>query len=340
MDKWIDIDFGVKKPHWFSKTENDNSTEPELIEDLKDLPLEYNLAIETGCPYYLLIPLFEQNREIFLVDSQKTAEVREELDLEKTDENDVIVIRETRLRYPKSIRKLNQKKKKELKLKHFMGMYRQYTKTCASMKNRQLAISKRHGKSEIYEEIIKRLEKEKKMLASEARGLFQFEMKELERKVGFKGFGEIGAIRVFSLKHPKHFKTKTRYLSYMGLTSYAKESHKYSHIGCADFRLISKQIVMATCPVLKPFYDKIKATLREAKPKCSSCPIFKRNKGCRQNSKGNPNKIVCKGRIDNIALNRIATKIAGRVWEVLHDATDSYLENVFNDMEKQGSRKG
>lgn len=274
-------------------------TKPEasVFEDNGDEGNE--VYIESGAPKYVLYDLIKEGKEIFVVPGQEVKELRDELGWEKTDENDALVIKELFNRTPDVFVQFSKPKHTEIVLSFLMGKYSQITKDIAGMKNRRKAIKREFGKIGVYDETIKLLEKEKAKLLKQSLPLLTIEINRIKH---IKGVGPALTVGLLSVAHPRNFPTKSRYLAYCGYKGHTKETHKFNRQAKSRAYLMAKETIMHKDPEYYPFYKKIKGDLKERFPEY---PPY---------------------RINNMAINRIATFILKEIWEKTHNVRLHTLE--------------
>ena len=197
------------------------STIEELLSKIKsDFTIQsrifLNFLLETGAPKLaFLYPLIESGN-VYLVSGQRIKEYRLSKGLEKTDENDVKLIREYFLKYPEKFIKLE---KEQLELTIAFSKYDYLTKELVRLKNSEQAFEKEFGmKNILFQRMIKEIEGERKSIILP----FIKSLKKYCIEIKIKGLGPIilGQYLAFS-SHIK-FHSLSAWREYLGLTAHSK----------------------------------------------------------------------------------------------------------------------
>ena len=172
-----------------------------------------NFFLEAGAPKVLfLYPLLDVGN-VYLVPGKKIKSYREEKKIEKTDKNDVELIKEYYLKYPSEFIKLE---KEQLELAIIFSKYNYLTKELVRLKNSESAFGKEFGEKNIlFENIIKELEKEKnKIIKSSLKSLIQH-----CKKIGIKGLGPVLLGQYLAFADPRRFHSLSAWRNYLGLSA-------------------------------------------------------------------------------------------------------------------------
>jgi hypothetical protein len=186
-----------------------NGDEPKILKDL-DFPPETEVYIEASCPKVLLYNLINKGCRIFVCRGEETSHLREELKIEKTDENDVKIIQLLYQKNPSLFVEMFTPDKDEIKLKYIIGKFEVLTQIIVGLKSRAHMAEKEYGEFDFLKPQIKILEKEKIKLIRSTRPLLVDEIK----IISIRGIYIILMARLLAKAHPKHFPTLSRWLAY------------------------------------------------------------------------------------------------------------------------------
>jgi hypothetical protein len=215
---------------------------------------------------------------------------------EKSDELDVVLIRQLALERPDSFRELAEPEYRDLQLRFLMDKYVHFMQDCVRFQLRQKAYEREFGEEPAYGEILFILERMKK----DALGEVQPYMKEDLRKVeDIKGVGLRFLAGLLAVAHPKRFPTLSRYLAYCGYkqSSWREGSNKYSRVAKTLAWQMTKSMIMAKDPQFYSLYLKIKEDLHAKNPDYP------------------------KGKIDGMARNRVSTFLLKELYSRFHQGT-------------------
>lgn len=259
------------------------------IKKVEDLPDNCEVFLEEGAPKNsILYRLLEKGCKIYLVPGVEVKKFRDELGVEKSDENDPVIIAKLWLSKPKLFRPFTKPEKEEVRFNYLMRKYLRVTKDLARMKNRAKAYEREFGSSEAYKEIIKILEKEKQKVLKEVKPLIA---KELEIAKDMKGVDIALMARLLASAHPKNFPTLSRYLLYCGYKEWSKKHTKrYNREAHTVAWLMASNLIMKKDSKFYPLYLKIKEDLRQKYPDYTN------------------------GKIHGMAMNRLATFVLKHIY--------------------------
>lgn len=289
------IDWSINKGY-LALTNNNGTNEIQNLKIL-DFPPNTEVYIESGCPKKLLYDLIDKGCKIFVVQGKEVAKLREKLKIKKTDKNDVKLIKRLHKENPVLFKKLEKSNVKEIKIKYLMGKYEILTKITTGFKNRTRYAEKEFGKLDFLTLHINALEKEKIKIIKLVEPLIQEEIS----KISIRGIGNTSIAKVLGQKHPKHFKTLSRWLAYCGykghvLNHYQKGKGKRpNYIMKSLFYWMAEETMKHRTPFYRELYDKCKERFQKEHPDFS------------------------KGRCHGMALNRVATFVAKMFWKKLHN---------------------
>lgn len=276
----------------------------------EDYP-ENELYLEAGCPRYAMIEYINAGFKIFVCPGQLVSDFRKELKLEKTGENDAALIQKLFYRSSEAFVEFTRPQQVELLKRQTMSEYEAVTKHLTAIKNQYSAMQKEYGPNDVYEDIIKQLERRKVLLI---RAVKPHIKEELSKVCDVKGVGITLVARVLALAHPNRFPSKSAYLNYNGFTQKTRDSNKFDRAPKSVFHLIAKQTMMANDSFYRGMYDDIKA--KTFKKVCSSCWLTKNGHKCKKRKSDDQD--VCPIRAHEVAMNRMATHLAGMFWKKLH----------------------
>ncbi len=277
--------------------------------------LENLLYIEEGCPLYALILILSEGIRVFKVSGTETTKLRKEKGWEKTDENDVKLIKELAETHPELFTELKEQDKDALYVKLHIGKYRDLTKIVAGLKNQEHAIVDEYGPSEGLEKSIKDLQSDKALQLESVLPHIQQEMDALS---DVTGFGPALIAQICALAHPNKFKSKSAYLKYLGFIDRSKlekaDKTKYNRGAKAVFyNLMTQQMLHKT-----KYYDMLNEIKEKERLKtCESCYLTKNGSPCKRRKDNT--QIVCNGKAHSSAQNKVMTALATLVYDKLHN---------------------
>lgn len=289
-----------------------------------------SLVLESGCPMSIIYQLILAGASVSTIDNHATENYRKSHGIEKTDENDAMIIYKLANNgikpFPVSL------DNKLLQLHDLYGQYCRYQKARIAMTLMRKAHERQYrglGESKLrlvqstyqiypkpldlmpYDIAIDTLEGREKSLMKRieetARGLPLFEAgdestSKLISTKGFqsppriKGLGQRLWIGIMIKANPTNFKCVSAYLRYCGLTDSVKE-HKYSRHARMLYHLLAEEVMKQRDIKFRPIFDKCKQDIAEKHPDYT------------------------KGHINNAALNRTATFLAKEIFNHVRDKT-------------------
>ena len=273
-----------------------NADNPKIINDL-DFPPSTEVYIESGCPKFLLYNLINKDCKIFISQSNETAHLREELKIEKTDENDVKVLQLLYQKNPTLFKELLTPDKDEIKLKFIVGKFEALTKIIIGLKSRARMAEKEFGEFDFLKVHLRSLEKEKYNLIISTKSLLTKEMK----VISIRGINITLLARLLAQAHPIDFPTLSSYLAYCGYKGYMKKRNEKGKGKRPNYIAHGALAYMAICmlkcknPTYRALYDKCKLRYQTEHPDWTKLHIH------------------------NKSLNIVATYIAKEFWYKLHD---------------------
>ena len=281
------IDWSINKG--FVLLRNDGKI--ETVQELNFEP-DTEVYIESSCPKFLLYNLIDKGCKIFLIQSQETAHLREELKIKKTDENDTKILQLLYQKDPTLFKDMQFQDKNKIKLKFIIGKFEVLTKVIASFKIRTYWAEKEYGEFDFLKPQIKSLEKEKIKLILSVRPLLTKESELIQ----IKGISTTLIARLLAQAHPRDFPTLSRWLAYCGYKGYMKKrwekgkGKRPNFVAKTALGFMSRSVLMHHNPTYRPLYDKCKLRYQTEHPDWT------------------------KGKIHGKALNVVATYIAKEFW--------------------------
>lgn len=262
----IYADWGITK-NWFYITDNSEIVESNSFESLLNLVnTDTEIYLETGLPKTeFLISLLERGASVNLINGNKIKEKREKEGIEKTDENDTLLIRDFAnnggrvLITLRSIHDLE-----NLKFKFFAKKHDQLNKTITRLKNTEKAYLSEYGESK--DNFIVILEKEKVSTEKILERIFRAEIALFD---DIKGISTITVAKALLFSNPKNFSSLKKYICYTGFT----ESVKWTENGKlrknpkrTPFYMMSEGVIKTKDKRWYEQYLKIKEDLKEKFP--------------------------------------------------------------------------
>lgn len=176
------------------------------------------LYMETGFSGKIMYRLLDEGCIIYRIPGQLVSDVRGER--EKTDEGDAGYIKETWELYTDRCIGFRLKKPTpdERKLRRLYTMYRQVTRDIVRFTNIVKSQEWEYGikGKSVYEGNIEDLDVLKKTIFEEMKPLIKEELRRFKKLKGIKGIAAMTMAQLLAIAHPKNFKTKSKYLAYVG----------------------------------------------------------------------------------------------------------------------------
>jgi len=219
-----------------------------------------NFFLETGAPKLeFLYPLIEEGN-VYLVSGKDIKEYRLSIGLEKTDKNDVNLIREYFSKYPEKFIKLE---KEQLELTIAFSKYNYLTKELVRLKNNEQAFEKEFGmKNILFQRMIKEIEGERKSIILP----FIKSLKKYCIEIKIKGLGPIILGQYLAFSSPIKFHSLSAWREYLGLTAHSKykdptKGYAKGNIKKSPFGGLNYQFAQSLLYAKDPLYSKIKNDL-------------------------------------------------------------------------------
>jgi len=139
-----------------------------------------------------------------------------------------------------------------------MRRYNALIKIGTGLKNRASSWEKDFGEFELplYEEFLKSIEGEKKVLMKEAKLVMGKEYFELQNK--WKGIGPVIVAQLLAFAHPRRFPSLRKFLYYCGRKKIAKDNKNYSRIASTTAFQAAEGLIRGRNEEYRELYDKIK----------------------------------------------------------------------------------
>jgi len=233
--------------------------------------LMINFILERGSPRVSFKYKLAELGNVFEIPGKEVKDLRELKGLKKSDENDVLVLREL---WNKDPNKFHKTEKEELWLRIQAKKYIHLDKDIVRLKNSNEAFKREYGE-DFYLDEIKSLENKKKLLLNEVNPILRPILKE----VNLKGLGPALMLQILALGDPRRFKSLSAFLAYWGLM--ASRRYKDPSKGYKKGNLINKGIrgkiiyQLGDCLVKQndPLYKKLKEDIKERFPSDSKKAI-------------------------------------------------------------------
>ncbi len=259
----IFIDWAIKKKHVALIEINYNTTIMEFfslkdiiefINNQKLLNISLNTFLESGAPYPLLYQLVSNNFNVFIINNYLVKEYRGVR--EKTDINDAFYIQQLYYENPNLFKSLNLPEKNVIYIKYLSSKYKHITRAIARFKILQKAFQREFGENDVYLDLIKKWEKEKRKLFKEIYPLLEDDI----QKVNIYGIGNVLTMQILTEAHPIRFNSLSSYLSYCGYIG--NVGYKYNHQAKSTAYQMSVSCIRHKSPNYYPLYLKIKEDLK------------------------------------------------------------------------------
>ena len=258
----IYVDWGITKD-WFYIIDNNENVESGSFENLlKLVNNSTEIFLEAGLPKTeFLIPLLEKGVTVNLIRSDKIKERREKEDIEKSDENDCLFIRNfTNNNGRVSITLRSIEDLENLKFKFFAKKHDQLNKTITRLKNIEKAYLSEYG--ETKDKFILILEKEKISVEKILERIFSTEIALFD---DIKGISTRTVAKALLFSNPRNFSNIHKYLVYLGFTEYTsktKNGKRRVNPKRSPFYLMCEGVIKAKDRLWYPLYLEIKERLR------------------------------------------------------------------------------
>lgn len=259
-------DWGITKD-WFYIKDNNKIVESSSFKSLLNLvDGDTEIYLETGIPKTeFLISLLKKGVIINLIKTDKIKERRENENIEKTDENDCLLIRDFINNSGKILITLRSLEDLEnLKFKFFAKKYEQLNKTIVRLKIIEGAYLSEYGSSK--DNFISILEKEKELVEKILERIFRTEIALFD---DIKGISTVTVVKALLFSNPRKFSCVSRYLRYLGFTeavSRTENGKRRINPKRTPFYEMSKNVVRAKDKIWYPLYLKVKEDLKKKFP--------------------------------------------------------------------------
>lgn len=263
--------------------------------------LDTEVVIEAGAPISLCWNIFRKTK-LYYVLPVKTKEYRETHSIEKSDEADARVIWQLAQDKANLIEaSINQR---AIRLAMLYHMYLTYQKAQYNLENQIRAAKQYYGE---YAGQLFGMELAVDQLAPKHEGLLR-EIDLIAPKLPpqlkkIKGFGIRMWAGIICVASPQHFNSVNAYLKYCGYIDRDVLKNKFSRDAKLVYWLLTDQIVKQRTEPYRSKYDEIKQKQGELHPEWLKKSGYKEGKG----------------RIDNIARNRVGTMLAKDVFRIVKD---------------------
>ena len=262
MKMKIYVDWGKTKD-WFYIVDNNEGVESSSFESLLNLVnSNTEIFLEAGLPKTeFLIPLLKKEVTVNLIKGEKIKEKREEENIEKTDRNDCLIIRDyvnnngrisTIL---KSVEDLE-----NLKFKFFAKKHDQLNRTIIRLKNIEIAYLSEYG--ETKDNFISILEKEKESVEKTLERIFRTEIILFG---DIEGISTVTISKALLFSNPRNFSCVSKYIRYLGFTeatSRTENGKRRINPKRTPFYQMCKGIIIKKDRKWYPLYLEIKEKLK------------------------------------------------------------------------------
>jgi len=265
------IDWGATKPHLVLLDE-ELLSQPMTSEDLLIKYSPFDAYLEAGCPHKFLYDLIAKGCEIYSCDTHDLTQLKRHNNEQKSDEKDVVLIRELWREQPERFHQLSTPQRKELQVNFIMSQYLRFMRDTVRFKLIQKSYEKEYGSSDSYVNMVASLEAQKKAMLNKLKPLLK---EEVNRVKDIKGIGLRYVAGLLVTANPKRFPTLSKYLSYCGYkeTSWQDGRGKFSRDAKCLAWQMSKSLILHKDPKFYPLYLKLKQDLREKHPDYSKAKI-------------------------------------------------------------------
>ena len=215
MKTKVYVDWGRTKD-WFYITDNNEVVESSSFEVLLNLVNNNTeIYLETGVSKTeFLIPLLKKGVIVNLIKGEKIKEKRKKEDIEKTDENDCLLIRDYVSNSGRILITLKSLGDLEnLKFKFFAKKHDQLNRTIVRLKNIESAYLSEYGGSR--DNFIPILEKEKESVEKILERIFRTEIALFD---DIEGISTVTISKALLFSNPKNFSCVSKYIRYLGFT--------------------------------------------------------------------------------------------------------------------------
>ena len=256
------VDWGKTKD-WFYIVDNNEFVESSSFEKLlKLIDNNTEIYLETGLPKTeFLIPLLKKGASVNLINGNKIKEKREKEGIEKTDENDCLLIKDFVNKGGRILILLkNVGDLENLKFKFFAKKYEQLNKTIVRLKNIEKGYLSEYGKNR--DNFISVLEKEKASTEKILERIFKTEIALFD---DIKGISTVTISKAILFSNPRNFSSISKYLAYVGFkdsVSKTKNGKRRINPKRTPFYEMSKGIIMKKDDVWYSLYLEIKEKLK------------------------------------------------------------------------------
>ena len=329
--KNIFIDWSHVKEQMFL----DGSRKPKALPWDKILPAiksKDSIFLEEGCPSVRIFQLCSKDAKVYMINQVAMAEEREKRKIGSSDEESVILMKTLQKEGSLKINKVIDKSSaasKGWKLKGHQRIFNQLTRTNSRLENAKKAFERNYGKEfaeENFKESFNYMKDFTKIRDKAGRDIGK-NFKEEKQKLGIDGVGELLLGQILILAHPSFYPKKHVYLAHCGYKGSSKLGNKKSEIHSLFHQCASGCVKAQKRKDGEEykFYKEVKDRFsKDADQKEKYEALTKSHKSHRQKEIDSGRKIVqkCfisfKRYVDNKALNRLATRICGKVYDAFY----------------------
>lgn len=260
-------DWAITKDWFYIKDTEEDVHSATFDEFLLLVTNDTEIFLESGIPKEkFLIPLLEKGAIINIIKSDKIKQKREKQNIEKTDENDVILIRDyvnNNSRVMLSLHSVDDLH--NLKLKLIARQHGKLNIFLTNLKNTEKAYLIEYKDNNRYS-LIPYLEKEKARIEKRLGFIFSSEIAIFS---DIKGIGIVTISNALLFSNPRNFSSVSKYLRYVGfseLTSKTENGKRRINPKRTPFYEMAKGTIMAKDDFWYNFYLKIKEELAKKFP--------------------------------------------------------------------------
>lgn len=292
---------------------------------LESLNGKDEVYLETGCPWSKIRKINERGSQVYMVNGNLLAPLRDE---QKTDENDALSLRRIVLDKKVKPKLVSDKYLKYHRLKPLQTMYELYTRTNSRAMNLKSSFEREHaGDQKIEAQIailsahVDTIEKMKEKLAKE----MKTEFTPCVKKLGIKGIAHCLLGQILSIAPPPLFKNRGAYLRYCGLKQL--DHDRYNRMIKSLYFLCVDSIVKHRSEPFRGMYDKFKKergiidkqVVLETEESKAHFAKYEARKSEHLNSKSKKQFVTYNSYVEKVVRNRVATFIAKRVYDTFKD---------------------
>ncbi len=290
--------------------------ESRVFEDFIKETRDQDIYIETGCPFFKIVNLMENNNRIYMVNSGQLKQLRSELEI-KDDMNDCLLLRKSIQNSEIGIKLINTKYLDYVRYRPLLSIYQLYSKMNTQILNISQAFDREHGGAkDLALECFKSLINQHKLSIQKMKDSIERDMREFQwmvNRLNMEGVGTTLLGSIIIIAPPEFFPCRSAYLRYCGLKQL--DHNRYNRMLKSLYYLCANQVIMRKTDEFRDIYDKFKKERLESEEfrrKYEALKVVHLNKYHKV-------FITFESYTERVVRNRISTFIAKRIYDTFRN---------------------